>query len=98
MVKEIKPSGRLKMTLLGGFMWHGVEWEGVTIRTHDDRRYRGTVLPSNPSTHVNRKLGGIERTAEMMEVRLDARTTAQPKRAPWASKLAISSSSTRASK
>lgn len=75
MVKDIKPSGRLKLTNLGGFMWNAVEWEGVTIRTHDNRRYRGTVLPSNPSTHVNNKLGTMERTAELMEVRIDARTT-----------------------
>ncbi|MCC6803724.1 MAG: M42 family metallopeptidase [Anaerolineae bacterium] len=75
MVKDIKPSGRLKLTSLGGFMWNAVEWEGVTIRTHDDRRYRGTVLPSNPSTHVNNKLGSIERTADLMEVRIDALTT-----------------------
>jgi putative aminopeptidase FrvX len=75
MVKDIKPSGRLKMTLIGGFMWNAVEWEGVTIRTHDDQRYRGTVLPSNPSTHVNNKLGSVERTADLMEVRIDARTT-----------------------
>ncbi|MFN8447154.1 MAG: M42 family metallopeptidase [Anaerolineae bacterium] len=75
MVKEIKSSGRLKMTLLGGFMWNAVEWEGVTIRTQDNRRYRGTVLPSNPSTHVNSKLGSMERTADLMEVRIDARTT-----------------------
>lgn len=74
MVKEIKPSGRLKATLLGGFMWNAVEWEGVTIRTHDNRRYRGTVLPSNPSTHVNSKLGTLERTADLMEIRIDART------------------------
>lgn len=75
MVKDIKPSGRLKMTMLGGFMWNAVEWEGVTIRTSDNRRYRGTVLPSNPSTHVNNKLGSVERTADLMEVRIDARTT-----------------------
>lgn len=75
MVKDIKPSGRLKMTKLGGFMWNAVEWEGVTIRTHDDRRYRGTVLPSNPSTHVNSKLPTAERTDDLMEVRIDARTT-----------------------
>lgn len=74
MVKEIKPSGRLKTTLLGGFMWNAVEWEGVTIRTHDNRRYRGTVLPSNPSTHVNGKLATAERTADLMEIRIDART------------------------
>ena len=55
-------------------MWNAVEWEGVTIRTHDDQRYRGTVLPSNPSTHVNNKLASAERTADLMEVRIDART------------------------
>ncbi len=74
MIKEIKPSGRLKLTTLGGFMWNAVEWEGVTIRTHDNRRYRGTVLPSNPSTHVNNKLATAERTADLMEVRIDAKT------------------------
>ncbi|MEO8394560.1 MAG: M42 family metallopeptidase, partial [Chloroflexota bacterium] len=75
MVKDIKPSGRLKMTLLGGFMWNAVEWEGVTIRTHGDKRYRGTVLPSNPSTHVNNKLATAERTQDLMEVRIDAKTS-----------------------
>jgi putative aminopeptidase FrvX len=75
MVKDIKPSGRLKMTMLGGFMWNAVEWETVTIRTRTDQRYRGTVLPSNPSTHVNNKLATAERTADLMEVRIDARTT-----------------------
>ena len=74
MVKDIKPSGRLKMTTLGGFMWNAVEWEGVTIRTHANQRYRGTVLPSNPSTHVNAKLATAERTADLMEVRIDAKT------------------------
>ena len=75
MVKDIKPNGRLKMALLGGFMWNAVEWEGVTIRTHGDKRYRGTVLPSNPSTHVNNKLATAERTQDLMEVRIDARTS-----------------------
>jgi putative aminopeptidase FrvX len=74
MVKEIKPSGRLKATKLGGFMWNAVEGEGVTIRTHDNRRYRGTVQPSNPSTHVNSKLPTAERTDDLMEVRIDAKT------------------------
>ncbi len=74
MVKEIKPTGRLKTTLLGGFMWNAVEFEGVTVRTHTDRRIRGTLLPGNASTHVNNKIGQVERTAELMEVRLDAKT------------------------
>jgi putative aminopeptidase FrvX len=73
MVKEIKASGRLKAALIGGFMWQAVEFEGVTVRTHDNRRWRGTVLPSNPSTHVNPTLRTSERSDATMEVRLDAK-------------------------
>jgi putative aminopeptidase FrvX len=74
MVKEIKGDGRLKTTMLGGYMWQAVEFEGVTIRTHDDRRYRGTVLPHNPSVHVNKEITKSERSGDTMEVRLDAKT------------------------
>jgi len=71
MVKEIKNDGRLKLTNLGGVTWPAIEMEGVTVRTHDDRRYRGTVLFSNPSTHVNRETHTGKRDAKSMEVRLD---------------------------
>jgi len=74
MVKDIKSSGRLKTTQLGGFMWNAVEFEGVTVRTHDNRRIRGTVVPSNPSTHVNSGLADAKRTADLMEIRLDSKT------------------------
>lgn len=74
MVKDIKGSGRLKMTLLGGYAWNAVEYEGVTVRTFDGRQYRGTVLISNPSSHVNRDLESIKRSADSMEIRLDAQT------------------------
>lgn len=73
MVKDIKGNGRLKTTQLGGFMWTAVEFEGVTIRTHDNRRYRGTTLPSNPSVHVNANIRDAKRDGEMMEVRIDAK-------------------------
>ncbi|NDJ86259.1 MAG: M42 family metallopeptidase [Chloroflexi bacterium] len=75
MVKEIKGNGRLKTTMLGGYMWGAVEFEGVTIRTQDDRRIRGTVLPHNPSVHVNREIRDAKRTDDVMEVRIDARVT-----------------------
>lgn len=74
MVKEIKPSGRLKVTPLGGIMWGGIEMEGVTVQTQDGRRWRGTVVPVNPSLHVNRSIATAERSADTMEIRLDART------------------------
>ncbi len=74
MVKEIKPSGRLKAVMLGGYAWNAVEFEGVTVRTFDDRRYRGTVLLSNPSTHVNEVMRTEQRKNDNMEIRLDAQT------------------------
>jgi putative aminopeptidase FrvX len=75
MVRDIKGSGRLKVSPLGGIMWGGIEMEGVTVRTHDNRRYRGTALPANPSLHVNREIQESKRNSETMEIRLDARTT-----------------------
>jgi len=77
MVKEIKGNGNLALTNLGGINWSGAEFENCTIRTHDDRRYRGTVILHNPSTHTNRKAGSMDRNADTMEVRIDARTTSR---------------------
>lgn len=74
MVRAIKPDGRLKVVPLGGIMWGGVEMEGVTVRTFDDRRFRGTLLPENPSVHVNAAIQRSERSASTMEIRLDERT------------------------
>lgn len=73
MVKQINGDGNLKLSPLGAIHWPGIEFENVTIRTHDDRRYRGTVILNNPSTHVNRKAPTEERNADTMEVRIDAK-------------------------
>lgn len=75
MVREIKRNGRLKTSPLGGIMWGGIEMEGVTVRTHSNQRYRGTVVPLNPSVHVSREIQNQKRNAETMEIRLDARTS-----------------------
>ncbi len=75
MVREIKPNGRLKTSQLGGITMPAIEMEGVTVRTHDNRRYRGTMLSANPSSHVNRNIATSERSVDTMEIRLDARTT-----------------------
>ncbi len=74
MVRAIKPNGRLKVVPLGGVMWGGVEMEGVTVRTFDGRCWRGTLLPENPSVHVNQAIYKSERSADTMEIRLDAPT------------------------
>jgi putative aminopeptidase FrvX len=73
MVKEIKDSGRLKLTQLGNFMWNAVEFEGVTVQTFDGQRYRGTVVPVKSSVHIYREAGDEPRKPDTMELRLDAR-------------------------
>ena len=74
MVKEIKSSGRLQVTQLGGFMWQAVEFEGVTIHTANGQRYRGTVLPVKASVHVHRDASELKLTPDTIEIRIDART------------------------
>lgn len=75
MVKEIKESGRLRLTKLGGYAWNAAEGEGCTIFTHDGRQVRGTILIDIASTHVHgAKMTAQDRDDEHMEVRLDLRT------------------------
>jgi len=74
MVREIKDSGRLKLHMLGGYMWNAVEFEGVTLQTRDGRRYRGTIVPVKASVHIHRDAGDEKRSQETMEARIDART------------------------
>jgi len=74
MVKEILPSGRLRLTNLGGLNWASVECEACTIFTADGRSYRGSLMPNKASAHVYAKEAVEEtREAASMEVRLDAR-------------------------
>ena len=75
MVKEIKSNGRIKVTNLGGILWGGVESEGITVRTHDNKRIRGSILPVNTSVHVNSKIKFTDRNEDTMEIRLDEKTT-----------------------
>ena len=74
MVKEILPSGRLRLTNLGGLNWASVECEACTIFTADGRTWRGSLMPNKASAHVHGKDAVEEkREAASMEVRLDAR-------------------------
>jgi putative aminopeptidase FrvX len=76
MVKEIKGNGRLKCTNLGGIMWSGIEFEGVTVfPSGGGDPIRGTVVPVNGSVHVNRSLAKMDRTPDSLEIRLDERTS-----------------------
>jgi putative aminopeptidase FrvX len=76
MVKEIKSSGRLKLTAVGGVTWNTVEGEGCTVFTRQGKTVRGAILIEKASAHVyGRELGETKRDNENMEVRLDVRTT-----------------------
>ncbi len=71
MVKEIKPSGRLKLTMLGGFAWNSVETEGCTVFTSQGKNVRGSLLPTKASVHVYGRQADLKREDDTMEVRLD---------------------------
>jgi putative aminopeptidase FrvX len=75
MVKEIKSSGRLRMTRLGGFGWSTVEGEGCTVFTQSGEQIRGSILLEKASGHVHGSaFSETKRDDEHMEIRLDART------------------------
>ncbi len=75
MVSHIKENGRLGLTQLGGWIWGSVEGEGVTIFASNGQRLRGSILPTMASIHAHtREEGAARRTAENMEVRIDALT------------------------
>jgi putative aminopeptidase FrvX len=76
MVKEIKDSGRLRLSKIGGYAWNTVEGEGCTIFTAGGRLVRGTLLIAKASSHVHgTETAQMKREDETMEVRLDERTT-----------------------
>ncbi len=77
MVKEIKPSGRLKVTALNGIMWPTIESEGVSIATRSGRQLRGSIVFTNGAAHVNPRAKDEPRNADNLEVRLDERTSSK---------------------
>jgi len=76
MVKEIKSSGRLKLSRIGGFAWNTIEGEGCTVLTSRGDALRGSVLLTKASGHVHGgQVNDLKRDEDNMEVRLDARTS-----------------------
>ncbi|ADU31128.1 M42 family metallopeptidase [Evansella cellulosilytica] len=70
-VKEIKPSGRLKLDLIGGFRYNSIEGEYCEIETSAGDIYSGTILMHQTSVHVYKNAGKYERNQDNMEVRID---------------------------
>ena len=71
MVAEIKSSGRLRLTALGGMNANNGETENVRVRTRSGRVVEGTLQLCNASIHVNREYSGTSRSFDTTEVVLD---------------------------
>lgn len=71
MVRAIKPDGRLKMDLIGGFRYNAIEGEYCTIHTASGKTYTGTILLHQTSVHVYQEAGTAERNQTNMEIRID---------------------------
>ncbi|MBO0420175.1 M42 family metallopeptidase [Vagococcus fluvialis] len=74
MVKAIKPDGRLKLDLVGGFRYNSIEGEYCKIHTQSGKEITGTILMHQTSVHVYKDAGSAERNQDNMEVRLDEKT------------------------
>ena len=71
MVAEIKGSGRLRLTRLGGLPAVMANTENVRVVTKFDGTYEGTFQLCNASTHVNGELGKTVPDYDNTEVVLD---------------------------
>ena len=70
-VKEVKSSGRLKLSMIGGFRWNAVEGEYCTIHTASGKKVRGTILMHETTVHVYANVGDLKRDENHIEVRID---------------------------
>ncbi|MDY5973579.1 M42 family metallopeptidase [Streptococcus hyovaginalis] len=76
MVRAIKPDGRLKMDLVGGFVYNAIEGENCTVHVaKNGKQISGTILMHQTSVHVYKDAGTAERNQTNMEVRLDEKVT-----------------------
>lgn len=71
MVCEIKRTGALKLTPLGGLCAANCETENCRVITKSGKIYEGTVQLHDPSLHVNGESRSKERTFDTVEVILD---------------------------
>ena len=73
MVAEVKGTGRLRLTGLGGMSPNNAEAENVRVYTREGKVIEGTCQLCNASVHVNRDYGTTTRTFDTLEVVLDAK-------------------------
>ena len=71
MVSQIKGSGRLKLTNLGGMRAENAEAENVRVYTREGSVYEGTLQLCNASVHVNPDYKTAKRDFDTCELVLD---------------------------
>ena len=71
MVFQIKSTGRLKLTALGGMLPANAEAENVRVYTRDGKVFEGTFQLCNPSKHCNANYNDINRNWDTCELVLD---------------------------
>ena len=71
MVSQIKATGCLKITNLGGMNANNAEAENVRVYTRDGRVYEGTAQLHDPSIHVNGGYNDAKRSWDNVEIVLD---------------------------
>ncbi len=71
MVAQVKGSGRLKLTSLGGMNPNNAETETVRVYTREGKVYEGTCQLCNASIHVNGDYSGAKRSWDSVEIVLD---------------------------
>ena len=71
MVAEVKGSGRLRLTPLGGMNANNAEAENVWVYTRSGKVIDGTLQLCNASVHVNGEYSNAKRSFDSVEVVLD---------------------------
>lgn len=71
MVAEIKCSGRLRLTNLGGMRAENAEAENLRIRTRSGKVFEGTCQLVNASVHVNGSYADTKRSFDTVEAVID---------------------------
>lgn len=75
MVAEVKASGRLRLTPLGGMRAENAECECARVYTRDGNIFEGTFQIVNPSVHVNDSYAEAKRSFDNGELVLDEDVT-----------------------
>lgn len=71
MVKEVKASGRLGLSQVGGYMGQSIEGCNCLVQASGGQEYTGTIQTVKPSVHIHKDAGELERKIENYEVVID---------------------------